>query len=290
MAQSVQSVQRVIQHGAVAVPTFIYGTAWKEENTQVLVETALAAGFRGIDTANQRRHYDEAAVGNALNAVVEQRGLTREDLFVQTKFTDVAAQDHRLPYDPHADYADQVVQSLQSSLDHLRTSYVDAYILHGPSTLRGLTAADWEIWRAMEQLQNQGVARSIGISNITSEQLTALLEEAAIKPSFVQNRCFARTRWDAATRALCRDNDICYQGFSLLTANAAELNRPQVHAIARRLGCTLAQVVFRFCLQAGMIVLTGTTRQQHMREDLGVYGIEELTLQEMDVIENVARL
>src|SRR5437870_10988841 len=95
-----------------SAPDFLYGTAWKEERTAELTELALRAGFRGIDTANQRRHYFEAAVGEA----VARSGVPRAELFLQTKFTYVRGQDHRLPYDPSAPVAEQVAQSLASSL------------------------------------------------------------------------------------------------------------------------------------------------------------------------------
>src|SRR5688500_13389785 len=94
----------------VQVPRFLYGTAWKEVHTQRLTETALAQGFRGIDTANQRRHYDEAAVGQAVAAAIAGGIVTRDELFLQTKFTFRAGQDHRLPYDPAAPIAVQVEQ------------------------------------------------------------------------------------------------------------------------------------------------------------------------------------
>ena len=87
----------------VSVPTFIYGTAWKEEHTARLVRSALAAGFRGIDTANQRRHYNEAGVGEALEEALAVDGLSRVQLFLQTKYTFRRGQDHRLLYDPDAD-------------------------------------------------------------------------------------------------------------------------------------------------------------------------------------------
>src|SRR5436305_331781 len=80
----------------VQVPRFLYGTAWKEDQTQRLTELALRQGFRGIDTANQRRHYHEAAVGQALAAAVRGGLVTRADLFLQTKFTFRPSQDHRL--------------------------------------------------------------------------------------------------------------------------------------------------------------------------------------------------
>ncbi len=262
------------------VPSFVYGTAWKEERTAELTKRALAAGFRAIDTANQRRHYVEAAVGEAVAAALGEGTLTRSDLFLQTKFTSLGGQDQRLPYDAGADVGTQVRQSLDSSLAHLRTAYLDSLVLHGPSSARGLHDEDWEAWRAMESLQAAGRTRLIGVSNVSLDQLQSLFREAAVKPAFVQNRCFARTGWDRAVREFCRANGIAYQGFSLLTANVRELQQPAVTALVRRSGRTLPQVVFRFAMQAGMIPLTGTSSEAHMREDL---ACEAFDLGEDDV-------
>src|ERR1700730_10604948 len=115
-------------------PDFLYGTAWKEDRTAALTELALRTGFRGIDTANQRRHYFEQGVGEGLAAAYRAGIVTRADLFLQTKFTYQRGQDHRLPYDPEAQLAVQVAQSLAGSLEHLGTDYVDSFVLHGPSS------------------------------------------------------------------------------------------------------------------------------------------------------------
>ena len=80
----------------VRVPRLLYGTAWKEEATRELVAAALRAGFRGVDSANQRKHYDEAQVGEALTEALDAGVIERERLFVQTKYTFVAGQDERL--------------------------------------------------------------------------------------------------------------------------------------------------------------------------------------------------
>src|SRR3954468_23004187 len=101
------------------LPPLLYGTAWKEGNTQRLVELAIQQGFRGIDTANQRKHYDEAAVGRAIAKAIQSGLVRRDDLFLQTKYTFLAGQDQRLPYEPNAPIAAQVEQSLASSLEHL---------------------------------------------------------------------------------------------------------------------------------------------------------------------------
>ena len=264
-------VDRTTAIGDASVPTFFYGTAWKEDATRDLVEQALEAGFRAIDTANQRRHYHEAGVGEALAAAYARGTVRREDLFLQTKYTFQEGQDHRLPYDPRADTTTQVRQSFESSLVHLGIDALDSYVLHGPTRRAGLGQRDRDAWHAMESLQREGRTRLIGVSNVTAEQLELLWGEAEVKPAFVQNRCYAELGWDADVRAACRARAIRYQGFSLLTANAHHLRAPEVARIATRHGRTIPQVAFRFALQVGMLPLTGTADPGHMKSDLEVY-------------------
>lgn len=269
----------------VPVPSFMYGTAWKKEATTQLVQSAVAAGFTAIDTANQLIHYQEALVGEAL-VVLAQQGIARDRLFLQTKFTPTNGQDHRTPYDASASLTTQVTQSFDSSLAHLHTDYLDSYVLHGPYQRQGLGNADWEVWAAIEGLYQSEKSKMIGISNVTSEQLTQLCARAAVKPMMVQNRCYAALGWDKAVREICRTHGIIYQGFSLLTANREIFAEPSVRAIAQRLGTGLAQVVFRFAMQVGMLPLTGTTNPQHMKDDLLAEQVT-LTAEDMQIIETI---
>src|SRR4051794_10975898 len=209
----------------VRVPRFLYGTAWKEEQTWPLTELAIKAGFRGIDTANQRRHYHEAAVGQAVAAAIANGLARRDELFLQTKFTFRHGQDHRLPYDAQAPIATQVEQSFASSLEPLGVEVIDSYALHGPSRRDGLGPADREAWRAMEAIHESGRARLLGVSNVSLEQLALLCEVARIRPRFVQNRCYAVEWWNKDIREFCTAHDLIYQGFSLLTANRLALAR-----------------------------------------------------------------
>ena len=252
----------------IRVPGFFYGTAWKEQATEELVARALVAGFRGIDTANQRKHYDEQAVGKGIE------GVPRAELFLQSKFTFVDGQDHRLPYDPNAPIAEQVRQSFESSLAHLGTDHLDSYLLHGPSQRDGLGAADHEAWRAMEALAQAGRVKLLGISNVTARQVQDLVAFAKVPPAFVQNRCYAEHLWDRTVRALCATHGMVYQGFSLLTANRQVLVHPDVIAIAARRGKTAPQIVFRFVQQVGMLPLTGTSTSEHMTQDLAIEDLD----------------
>jgi diketogulonate reductase-like aldo/keto reductase len=271
----------------IRVPRYFYGTAWKEDETRRLVELAIDNGFRGIDTANQRRHYHEAAVGEAIRVAIDRGAVSRDDLFLQTKFTFRAGQDHRLPYDPAASIATQVAQSFASSLEHLGVDRIDSYVLHGPNQRFGLGTADWEAWQAMEAIHQRGQTRFLGVSNVSLEQLRLLHGRARVRPRFVQNRCFAALGWDRDVRAFCATENIVYQGFSLLTANRDALASPEIVQIAQRHKRGIAQIVFRFALDVGMIALTGTTSPEHMRADLDVFDFQ-FDPEEIERIENVA--
>lgn len=251
-----------------------YGTAWKEEATLRLTELAIQQGFRGIDTANQRRHYHEAAVGQAITNSIQKGLVTRDDLFVQTKFTYQHGQDHRLPYDPTASIPIQVEQSFASSLKQLGINRVDSYVLHGPSKRMGLGTSDWEVWRAMEAINDSGRALLLGISNVSLKQLELLCSKARVLPAFVQNRCFAVDGWGRSIREFCKVNGIYYQGFSLLTANRDLIAHSELVRIAKRYHRTVSQIVFRFALDIGMMPITGTTDPGHMAADLQVYDFQ----------------
>lgn len=268
-------------------PDFLYGTAWKEDRTPGLTELAIRTGFRGIDTANQRRHYFEAGVGQGLAAAYRAGIVTRADLFLQTKYTYQHGQDHRLPYDPNADITTQVAQSMRSSLEHLGTDHVDSYVLHGPASGHGWSEDDVEAWAAMIKERDAGHTRLLGVSNVSLRHLAQLEATGAEMPGFVQNRCFARLGWDRGVRAFCGERGIVYQGFSLLTANPEVLRSRPVASLAARAGATPAQVVFCFAQAVGMLPLTGTTDEEHMKEDLASHELS-LSRDEVLAIESLA--
>ena len=250
------------------IPDFLYGTAWKQDRTATLTELALHAGFRAVDTANQRRHYNEAGVGEGLRTAYRAGIATRADLFLQTKFTYPRGQDHRLPYDPAASVAVQVAQSLASSLEHLATDHVDSYVLHGPSSSYDWTDTDAEVWDAMRKERDAGRTRLLGVSNVSLSHLQQMEAAHAELPVFVQNRCFARLGWDREVRLFCHQRKIIYQGFSLLTANPEVLQHPPLIALAAQLNATPAQVVFSFARAVGVLPLAGTSSPEHMKQDL----------------------
>ncbi len=268
-------------------PTFLYGTAWKEDRTASLVDLALRAGFRAIDTANQRRHYFEAGVGEGLAAAYRAGIVTRDDVFLQTKFTYARGQDHRLPYDPSATPAVQVQQSLASSLDHLVTGHVDSFVLHGPSSNHTWADTDAEVWEAMCRERDAGRTRLLGVSNVSLDHLHQMAAAHDELPAFVQNRCFARLGWDRQLRLFCKQHGIVYQGFSLLTANLEVVHHPPLVAIAGKLEITAAQLIFAFARAIGILPLTGTSSAEHMKQDLDSREVQ-LPPQIVEAMESIA--
>ena len=258
-------------------PRILYGTAWKKEDTESLVRTAILQGYRGIDTACQPKHYNESGVGTAMSAFLEEEGsdgtLAREDLYLQTKFTPLSGQDPaRIPYDPNAPLGEQVRQSFAVSLRNLRTDYLDCLILHSPlpDAVQNL-----EVWQTMESLVHARGVKQLGISNCYQlEQLQALCESAYLKPAVVQNRFYADTRYDREIRAYCRQHGIIYQSFWTLTANPQVLTHRTVRELAARHGRTPAQILFRYLTQIDIVPLTGTRSEKHMREDLAIFEFE----------------
>jgi diketogulonate reductase-like aldo/keto reductase len=273
------------------IPTFLYGTAWKENRTAGLVDLALHSGFRAIDTANQRRHYFEAGVGEGLAAAYKARIVQRGDLFLQTKFTYQRGQGtneaHRLPYDPAASLAVQVAQSLASSLEHLATDHIDSFVLHGPASNYDWTNHDSEVWEAMRRERDAGRTRLLGVSNVSIDHLQQMEASRAELPAFVQNRCFASMGWDRDVRDFCQKHNIVYQGFSLLTANQEVVHHPPLIALAKQIGATPEQFIFAFAHAVGMLPLTGTSSATHMKEDLAALNLT-LPQNVVQAIESIA--
>jgi diketogulonate reductase-like aldo/keto reductase len=251
------------------MPGIIYGTAWKKDATETLVRTALEAGFRGIDTACQPKHYFEAGVGAGIAAALGT-GLKREELYLQTKFTPIGGQDPtQVPYDARAPLPAQIKQSCEVSLGNLRTTYIDCLVLHSPLANARQTM---EAWHAMESLVEAGLVHGLGISNCYRlEQFEQLHHAAKIKPSVLQNRFHAETGYDRDLRSFCKRHDIIYQSFWTLTANPHVLSHKIVQSRARQHSCSPEQIVFRYLTQCGVVPLTGTKSVEHMRADLGIF-------------------
>jgi diketogulonate reductase-like aldo/keto reductase len=272
----------IISSSKIRVPRIIYGTAWKKAATEQLVGLAIQRGFRGIDTACQPKHYDEAGVGAGVAASLK-RGLTRADLYLQTKFTSLAGQDpKRIPYDPKASLTDQISQSVAASLKNLQTDYLDCVLLHSPMPTMAQTQS---AWRTLETHLDAGQVRQLGISNCYNRtELERLYETARIKPAIIQNRFYAEANYDRDIRAFCDQNQIIYQSFWTLSANPHVLAHKTMTALASIHQRTPAQILFRYLIEIEVVPLTGTQSETHMRDDLAVFDFE-LTIEERGAID-----
>lgn len=259
-------------HHGTYTPLLIYGTAWKAQRTKDLVTQAVLAGFRGIDTACQPRHYHEQGVGDALLWLAEKHGIQRESLYLQTKFTPPDGQDiHSIPYDPKAPLRLQLLQSLKTSLLNLQTPYLDALILHSPLASLEETL---EAWNTLEEFHSAGIVKQLGISNCYSPDLfQKIYSHATVKPAILQNRFYPSTRYDHTLRQWCRQRDIIYQSFWTLTANPDLLVHPVLTDLAKSYSLSTAQILFRLLTLTGVAPLTGTTSMHHMRQDLDIFSI-----------------
>lgn len=272
MAATLSYDNFVISATGVRMPKILYGTAWKQARTEKLVKQAVGLGFRGIDTACQPKHYDEAGVGAGLAASLTGT-LRRSDLYIQTKFTSLSGHDHkRVPYDPEVTLAEQVAQSFETSRRNLRTDYLDCLVLHSPLPDEGQMS---EVWQAMEHIVRQGGARQLGLSNCyRPEELARIYGATSVKPAVLQNRYYAKTHYDATIREFCLEHHIIYQSFWTLTANPEILAQETVQALASTYRRTPAQILFRYLTQIGIVPLTGTSSPEHMSEDLAIFAFE----------------
>lgn len=251
-------------------PHLVYGTAWKKDDTALYVSQAVKAGFRFIDTACQPKHYNEAGVGNGWTAAAQELGLTRSDIWLQTKYTSYPGQDPKtVPYDPHSSIEQQVRKSLEVSLKNLHTDYLDSWVMHSPfddfdDTLKA--------WRTMEEAVDEGKVMQLGMSNCYDmDTFRDLYFQARHKPKVLQNRFYAETDFDTDLRAFCVEKGVKYQSFWTLTANRKALATPTAHQLAEAKGLTPQTYLYAFLMSLGYVTpLSGTTSLAHMAEDVAV--------------------
>lgn len=160
----------------------IYGTAWKKGETARLVSEAVKTGFRFIDTACQPKHYDEAGVGKGWTAAAQELGLSRDDIWLQTKFTPLSGQDPlNVPYNKKLPIDQQARESLEVSLKNLKVDYLDSWVLHSPpESFEDLMT----VWKVMEEAVDTQRVLHIGISNCYDiDTFRLLYQQARHKPS-----------------------------------------------------------------------------------------------------------
>jgi diketogulonate reductase-like aldo/keto reductase len=217
------------------------------------VLTALAAGYRHVDTATV--YGNEAEVGAGLAG----SGVPRDEVFVTTKCP------------PHN--AGRELETLAASIDALGTGYVDLWLVHWP----GGRGADVAMWRAFLEAQEQGLARSVGVSNYSLRQLDELERESGVLPAVNQVE-WSPLLFDRAVLDGHRERGVVLEGYSALRGGTLE--QPTVRSVAARHGCTPAQVIVRWHLQHGVVVIPKSVHEDRIRGNAQVAGLE-LTAEEM---------
>ncbi|KAM5355658.1 hypothetical protein ACJ41O_002304 [Fusarium nematophilum] len=258
-----------LKGSSTTVPKLIYGTAWKKELSSDLVYAAIKHGFRGIDTAGQPKHYNEKGVGQGVQRAIRDGLITRDALFIQTKFSPPGNQDENAPYDLDAPLVDKVHQSVQSSLRFFaiegQEPYLDSVLLHSPlQTIEDTITA----WKALETYVPHQI-RNLGISNTTLSILQALNDAATVKPNVVQNRFYRDTMYETDLRAYCREQGILFQSFWTLSANPRLSVSKPVKTVAEKAGVPPVPAYYALVLGLeGVTILDGTTTERHMKDDL----------------------
>jgi methylglyoxal/glyoxal reductase len=219
------------------------------KSTQDAVRWALEAGYRHVDTAHI--YGNEADVGKALRA----SGIPREQVFVTTKL-----------WNDDQGY-DETLRAFDMSLETLGTGYVDLYLMHWPVPGRRLHS-----WRAMEQLAAQGRCRAIGVSNFSERHLKELLITSKVVPAVnqIELHPFLQQR---ETVECCRVNGIAVEAYSPLT-KGRRLDHPELAGVARDVGRTPAQILIRWSLQHGFVVLPKSAKRARVIENAGVFDFE----------------
>ncbi|KAI5927998.1 NADP-dependent oxidoreductase domain-containing protein [Camillea tinctor] len=272
---------------AASMPKLMYGTAWKKDATKDLVLMAVRAGFRGIDTAAQPRHYNEASVAAGIGEAISAGIVKREDLFIQTKFTSTSGQDpDNMPYDPNAPLEDQVHASVASSLRNFafgtpEKAYIDSLVLHSP--LNDI-ADTIRVWKALETYVPHKI-RQLGISNTNLLTLNELCSnpDITVRPACVQNRFFHATQWEVMLRAYCRPKGITFQSFWTLTGNPELMKSPPVVRLAQSAQIDAVRALYALVLGlGGTTILDGTTNEAHMKDDLEIPGLVDSFSQSAD--------
>lgn len=214
--------------------------------TQAAVRAALACGYRHVDTA--RVYQNEGDVGQALR----DSGVPRAEVFVTTKLWNA---DHGY---------DAARRACEASLQRLGLDYLDLYLIHWPvATVRH------ETWRALVDLQRHGLCRSIGVSNYTVRHLTDMLARTDTPPAVNQVE-FHPFLYQQDLLTFCRSHGIVVEAYSPLT-RGERLHDPIVTRVAAHYGRTPAQVLIRWSLQHGLVVLPKSTQPERIRANAAVY-------------------
>ena len=274
-----------LNNGSGAIPAVGFGTLIPDPvATRQATQTALEAGFRHFDCAE--RYRNEAAIGDAMQAVFRAGAVRREDVFVTTKLWNT---NHR---------PERVKPAFDASRRRLQIDTVDCYIIHTPFAFQpgdeqdprdehGQVLYDSEVtlvdtWRALERLVDEGKCKSIGLSDVNLEKLKEIVAAARIKPAVVQVESHPYLpEWELLD--FCRAHGIVLLAFAALghSMDPKLLEDPVITAIARRVGKTPAQVALAWAVQRGTAFLTTSTKPHNIQQNFDISTLPEDAMREI---------
>jgi alcohol dehydrogenase (NADP+) len=289
-----QLTELPLNNGAGHIPALGFGTLIPDAVlTTNSTRDALEAGFRHFDCAE--RYRNEREVGEALQAGLSANGIAREDIFVTTKLWN---SNHR---------PERVGPAFEASLDRLRLTYLDLYLIHTPYAFQpgdeqdprdlhgdvlydnGVTLLD--TWRAMESLVDRGKCRAIGLSDISLDELLPIYESARIKPAVVQVESHPYLP-ETELLEFCKEKGIVFLAFAPLGHGLKPglIEDPVISAIATRVGKTPAQVLLAWAVQRGTALLTTPKTAARARENLDISALPNDAFSEINRILTRQRL
>ncbi len=224
-----------------------------DEQVAIAMKAALEIGYRHFDTASFYKN--EEAVGKA----VRESGISREEMFITTKLWPT-------------DYF-WAEKALAKSLKHLGLEYVDLYLLHWPTLGKGYA------WKSLEKLYDQGLCKAIGVSNYSIKQLEALRKQARIVPAVNQVE-FSPFMYRSELLAYCKENNIQLEAYSPLT-RGKKLDDITIEEIAKKYGKTPAQIMIRWSLQHGNVVIPKSSSPTRIKENADMF---DFALEAQDII------
>ncbi|GIH93724.1 oxidoreductase [Planobispora siamensis] len=247
------TMEFVTLNNGVRMPQLGFGV-WQVPDAEaaVAVATAIEAGYRSIDTAKLYRN--EEGVGRAVRA----SGVPREELFITTKLWN----------DDHG--YDSALRAFDASMDRLGLDYLDLYLIHWPLPAHGKYV---ETWRALEKVYADGRVRAIGVSNFPVEQLEHVLEEGEVVPAINQIELHPMLP-QAELRAFHAEHGILTEAWSPLGQGRGLLDEPVLAELAAEHARTPAQVVLRWHLQLGNVVIPKSVTPSRIAENFDVFGFE----------------
>jgi diketogulonate reductase-like aldo/keto reductase len=248
------------------IPVVGYGT-WEitpNDKAEVMVASALKAGYRHIDTA--KIYGNEQGVGKA----IRESGIARSDIFVTTKLWD------------DAQSYEAAIAACEESMKNLGLDYIDLYLIHWPKT-----SGRHDAWKAFEELQADGKARSIGVSNYTIDHLQELMDQGGEMPAVNQVE-FHPFIYQQQKPLLdfCHEHDIVLEAYSPLS-RLSTTDSPEINEIADKYEKSQQQIVLRWCIEQGTLPLPRSTSHGHIGDNLEIFDFE-LSKEDMSILNGIS--